>query len=447
MSIPYISFINILKNAKQILNNPLPFHQKNFKKYGDTFGAKLGFGNSIIFTRDAGLINHILKVNHRNYHKSPIQSKQLAKYIGNGLLTSNGKYWLKQRRLIQPAFYKKKLQGVQQIINTVIEEEINNIPLNETIDIRPIMSNLAFKVVGKSLFNYPEDEQSIARLQQITEEVQIAVIKEIRQTYKHWWFVLNGHISKTKKLAEESRSILRLLIEKRQSSTEDHDDLLDLLLNSKYDDGSAMTMDQLIDEILILFVAGHETTANALSFGIMLLSQNKEIQQQLYEEVSPIDFAKLTIMESFKTCTYTKQCIDETMRLYPPAYFSDRIAIQDDIFNNNTYKKGTTLLTSFYELHRNKSVWKNPNTFNPDRFKSLTKQQLSNYFPFGAGPRMCVGSNFALYEMIVIIGTLTQKYITNCEFSEIEIKPLITLQPGNAKVSFQKRKNNLKKKL
>jgi len=293
MSIPYISFINILKNAKQILSNPLPFHKKNFIKHGDTFGAKLGFGNSIIFTRDTGLINHILKTNHRNYHKSPIQSKQLAKYIGNGLLTSNGEYWLQQRRLIQPAFYKKKLEGVREIINTVVKEEIDTIPQNKTINIRPIMSNLAFKVVGKSLFNYAGDEQSIARLQKITEEVQVAVIKEIRQTYKYWWFLLNGHIAKTKKLAEESRSILRSLIEKRQASTENHDDLLDLLLHSKYEDGSAMTMDQLIDEILILFVAGHETTANALSFGVMLLSKNNDVQQQLFNEVAAIDFSKL----------------------------------------------------------------------------------------------------------------------------------------------------------
>lgn len=439
MSIPYISFVNILKNAKQILSNPLPFHKKNFKKYGDTFGAKLGFGKSIIFTRDAGLITHILKTNHRNYHKSPIQSKQLAKYIGNGLLTSNGDYWLQQRRLIQPAFYKKKLEGVREIINTVVKEEIDTIPLNKTIDIRPIMSNLAFKVVGKSLFNYSEDELSIERLQKITEEVQVAVIKEIRQTYKYWWFVLNGHIAKTKKLAEESRSILRSLIEKRKLSTENHDDLLDLLLNSKYEDGSSMTMDQLIDEILILFVAGHETTANALSFGIMLLSKNNDVQQQLLKEVSAIDFSKLSIMDSFKTCTYTKQCIDETMRLYPPAYFSDRITIEDDVFDGSTYKKGTTLLTSFYELHRNESIWENSESFDPDRFASLTKKQLSNYFPFGAGPRMCVGSNFALYEMIVIIGTLTQKYIINSEFSKIEIKPLITLQPKNAWIRFEKR--------
>lgn len=440
MSIPYIPFINILKNAKSISENPLPFHKKNFKKYGDTFGAKLGFGNSILFTKDNGLVNHILKTNHRNYYKSPIQSKQLAKYIGNGLLTSNGEYWLKQRRLIQPAFYKKKLEGVKAIMNTVIEKELADLPTNTKIDLRPIMSNLAFKVVGQSLFNYGEDEKAIARLQEITEKVQVAVIKEIRQTYKYWWFLINGHISETKKLASEARSILQSLIEKRQASSKNHDDLLDLLLHSKYDDGSHMTMDQLIDEILILFVAGHETTANALSFGIMLLSQNKTVQQQLFKEIETINFEKLSIMDSFKTCTYTKQCIDETMRLYPPAYFSDRIAIEDDVFNNNNYKKGSTFLISFYELHRNPNVWESPEIYNPNRFgDAITKEQLTNYFPFGAGPRMCVGSNFALYEMIVVFGKLLKQYAVTPEFETIHIKPLITLQPKNAWVSLKKR--------
>jgi len=229
-TIPYISFFKILKNAKQVLKNPLPFHNNNFKTLGNTFGAKLGFGNSIIFTKDADFINHILKNNHKNYYKSPIQSKQLAKYIGTGLLTSNGEYWLKQRRLIQPAFYKKKLEGVAQIIIQVVEEELSKIPTNSEIDVRPIMSNLAFKVVGKSLFNYSQDEASIKRLQEITEKVQVSVIKEIRQSYKSWWFKINGHVSKTKKLSQEARGILQKIIEKRQQSKETHDDLLDLFL-------------------------------------------------------------------------------------------------------------------------------------------------------------------------------------------------------------------------
>jgi len=145
-------------------------------------------------------------------------------------------------------------------------------------------------------------------------------------------------------------------------------------------------------------------------------------------------------MESFKACEYTKKCIDETMRLYPPAYFSDRISIKKDSFNGMEISKGSTILISFYELHRNPSIWNNPEKFNPERFNLPIKKEQQNYFfPFGAGPRMCVGSNFALYEMIVAFGKLSQKYKVNSHSTSIKIKPLITLQPKNAFVRFENR--------
>jgi len=130
---------------------------------------------------------------------------------------------------------------------------------------------------------------------------------------------------------------------------------------------------------------GHETTANALSFGILLLGKHPEIQQKLYQEVNSISFETLSIMESFKACEYTKKCIDETMRLYPPAYFSDRISIKKDSFNGMEISKGSTILISFYELHRNPSIWNNPEKFNPERFNLPIKKEQQNYFfPFGA---------------------------------------------------------------
>ena len=439
-ALPTVSFFNVLKNAKDVLKNPLPFHHNNFKRLGDTFKVKLGFGNYFIFTRDIDFANHILKTNHKNYHKSPTQSKDLGKYIGNGLLTANGEYWLQQRRLIQPAFYKKKLEGVAKIITAVISHELKKIESNTTVNIHTITNNLAFKIVGKALFNYTGDNDTMYRLQEIMEQVQINLIKEIRQPYKKWWFILNGNIKHTKALSKEARTILQDFIEERQQSNDSHNDLLDLLLNSTYEDGSSMNMEQLIDEIIILFIAGHETTSNALAFAVMLLSKHPKIQEKIYTEVSTLSFENLSIMDSFKTCNYTKQCLEETMRLYPPAYIVDRIPIKNDDFNGVTYPKGATILISYYEIHRNKEAWKNPEDFIPERFNSNLKKEHSNtYFPFGAGPRMCVGSNFAIYEMIVTISKLIQEYQIFPEFDTIELKPLITLQPKNALVRFKKR--------
>ena len=433
MKIPRVSFFKVLRNANNILRNPLPFHNKNFEKLGDVFEVSLGNGKTAIFTRDAGMAKHMLQDQHRNYHKSPLQSENLAKYIGNGLLTSNGEYWLQQRRLIQPAFYKKQLDIIAKSIRESIKEELSTIKEGKIEEVRPIMSDLAFKVVAKSLFSYTDTRNTIRRLQYITEEAQGFLIKEIRQPYKKWWFHLTGQLKKSSKLTDEARDILYKIIEERRNSENNYGDLLDMLLASKYDDGSAMSNNQLIDEILILFVAGHETTSNALSFTLMLLAKYPEIQEKVYEEVSQSNSDELSIMEQFTKGQYTKQCIEEAMRLYPPAYFSDRIAIEDDTYKEFNLKKGDSILISFYEIHRSKDLWKDPEVFNPDRFHpDRKKEYIKNYFPFGAGPRMCVGSNFAMYEMIVTISELVKKYKIVTDIDTIQIKPLITLQPSNS---------------
>ena len=382
----------------------------------------------------------MLQTQHKKYHKSPIQTDDLGRYLGKGLLTSNGEYWLQQRRLIQPSFYKKNLEHIKTIITETIQQELQRIETNKTVDIFPIMNDLAFKVVGKSLFGYGNDETVINRLQHITETIQQDLVKEVRQPFKKWWFMLNGDIKKTTVLSEEARNIVQTFIEERKNSNKNHNDLLDILLHTEYEDGSKMNMEQLIDEIIILFIAGHETTSNALTFTLQLLSQNPKIQEELFEEVKNIDFTTLSMRELFEQTPYTKKCIDEAMRLYPPAYFSDRFAVEDDTYESFNFKKDTTLLISFYEIHRNKQFWGNPDEYNPTRFDSISKKDLSNnFFPFGAGPRMCVGSNFAIYEMLVAVGEVIKHFSIAPKFSEIKVKPLITLKPIDAQLEFQKR--------
>lgn len=439
-SIPKVSFFKVLRNAKQILSNPLPFHHRNFKKFGNVFQVSLGFGNSVIFTRDAGFAKHMLQNQHRKYYKSSLQTKDLGKYIGNGLLTSNGEHWLKQRRLIQPAFYKKKIDIIAKTIRQTINEELTRINPNKTIDVYPLMNDLAFKVVAKSLFSYTDTGNTMARLQHITEAAQQSLIREIRQPYKRWWFHLSGQIRSTLTLTQEARDILHKIIEDRRKSKESFDDLLDMLLNSTYEDGSYMDNERLIDEILILFVAGHETTSNALSFCLSLLALHPQIQENVYNETNASQGEELSLMEQFEKSKYTAQCIEESMRLYPPAYFSDRVSIEDDQYENINLPKGTTVLISFFEIHRHKDFWEDPLAFNPERFHSGNKKKYSDwYFPFGAGPRMCVGSNFAMYEMIYTVSELVKKYKITTTISEIEIKPLITLKPVNAILKFEER--------
>ncbi|WP_046755162.1 cytochrome P450 [Kordia jejudonensis] len=435
-----IPFLNLLFRSSSITRNPIPFHKEGFDKHGDSFAIKAPFAKPVMLTRDAEITKHILRKNHRNYNKSKIQTKYLSKYVGKGLLTASGDYWLKQRRLIQPAFHKEKLQKLVAIMEGEIEKQLKTIQENKTVALYPIMNQLAFHVVAKSLFNYSSDDNTMHRLQEIIEKLQDFIIREIRQPHKKWWYKVSGLVGKHMKLVQESRNIINKVIDERRVSNQEHDDLLDMLLKAKYeDDGTSMTNEQLIDEILIFFVAGHETTANALTFTFHLLASNEETLQKAVAEVDTVDNS-LPHMEKLAKLNYVKNCVEESMRLYPPAWITDRVAIEDDSFTEFNIEKGTMIGISFYELHRNKKYWDNPDAFIPERFSDENRKKTAGYyFPFGAGPRMCIGNGFALYEMMLTVYAVLKKYHIETDQTEIEIAPLITLKPIDLRLKFTKR--------
>jgi cytochrome P450 len=438
-SIPEVSFFRFLNHANNILKNPLPFHASNFQKLGDIFRLNIGLGKSVLFCRDAGLLQHALQKNQKNYAKSYIQTKDLAKYVGKGLLTAEGEHWQRQRKLIQPAFHKSQLVLLLDTIQQTIFEELKNIKTEKPMDVFPVFNDLAFQTVIKSIFNIAISDADVASLQHTTEATQKMLVQELRQPFLVWWFNLSGKTQKHLDLTENSRTILKRLVEERKKSNTKHDDLLDMLLNATYDDGTGMEDKQLVDEILILFAAGHETTSNALTFTCELLARNPESQAKILEEIRRIKTESNDIMHWIKNASYTKIVIEESMRLYPPAYFIDRVNIEEDSFNGMTLPKGSNLLFSVYEIHRHPDFWKDPETFIPERFLDENTKFSKNYFPFGAGPRMCIGNNFAMYEMILAVIALVEQFQIVEKKEPIQIKPLITLKPYNAVLEFKSR--------
>ena len=438
--LPTISQFQVFKNRKTILKNPLPFHRVNFEKYGDIFRVRVGFRKAVIFTRDATIIKHILQKQHKKYEKSELQTIDLAKYIGHGILTSNGEHWRVHRRMVQPAFHKKKLRGLLGIMKQAIDSELKRIEPGVTQDVFPLMGDLAFQVVAQALFSRYDIQQSMEELQDYTERNQKMLIREMRQPYLKWWFILSGKIKKHLDLAEQGRNILNGIIEERIASGEQKDDLLDMLLNATYEDGTHMPRRQLIDEVLILFTAGHETTANALSFTLYLLAKHPDIQNKVLKEIENRDLDSDDLMQCLSELTYTKQCIEEALRLYPPAYVIDRTALSDDIVKGQSFPKGSLVLMSIYELHRSSAFWNAPEEFNPDRFDISLRRDYSNYYyPFGAGPRMCVGNNFAMYEMIITIAQIIKKFQISTNLKAVEVNPLISLKPVEVPICFEPR--------
>ncbi|GAA4313943.1 cytochrome P450 [Christiangramia aestuarii] len=422
-----------------ILKNPLPFHHNNFEQKGDTFRLNIGLNKSVIFSRDAGLLEYVLQKNQRNYVKSEIQTKDLVKYVGEGLLTSEGEHWKKQRKLIQPAFHKKQLANLMGAIKQAILSEYQRITTEEKIDIFPIFNDLAFQTVVKSLFSSAANQEEINRLQFITEETQKMLVKELRQPYLGWWFKASGKIGSYLKLTREARQILKAIVKERRAAGEKYDDLLDMLLEAKYDDGSFMDEEQLIDEILILFTAGHETTSNALTFIAQLLALHPEWQEKILEERKALYAESDDLMNFVSKAKVTQQVIEEGMRLYPPAYFIDRVNVEKDDFNGMKLEPRENLLFSVHEIHRHPDLWENPDDFLPERFADGGRKFSSQYFPFGAGPRKCIGNNFAMFEMIIAASELVAGFKIQPVSDKIEIKPLITLKPKDAFLKFEKR--------
>ena len=436
-NLPTISRYEVFKNRDRILKNPLPFHNENFEKFGDIFKVRIGRRKSVVFTRNPKLIKHVLQTQNKKYHKSPLQTVDLAKYIGHGILTSNGEHWRTHRRMVQPAFHKKKLLGLLGIMQNAIRNELKRIKPNVEENVFPLMGDLAFQVVAKSLFSRSDIQEDMAKLQEITQTNQKMLIKEMRQPYLKWWFNLSGMIKKHLELSEIGRNVLNKIIEERIQKGEEKDDLLDMLLKARYEDGTAMPRRQLIDEVMILFTAGHETTANVLSFTLFLLAKNLKDQQKVFEEVSRLNLESDDIMQNISQLTYTKQCIEQSMRLYPPAYVIDRISIEDDTIEGLEIPKNTLLLMSVYELHRYAGFWESPSEFKPERFDAEHKKDFQEYYyPFGAGPRMCVGNNFAMYEMVLTIAEIIKKYNVQTNLKEVEINPLISLKPKTVPLIF-----------
>jgi hypothetical protein len=438
-TIPTVPLSRFFKHSLEILKNPLPFHNKNFEEQGDVFRLKIGLKNSVIFVRDAALAEYVLQKNQKNYTKSKIQTVDLVKYVGKSLLTLGGEDWKKQRKLIQPAFHKKQLENLLESIKSAILLEYKKIIPNTKIDVFPILNDLAFQTVVKSLFSSAANQDDISRLQYITETAQKMLVKELRQPYLVWWFNISGEIKKHINLTEEARQILRGMVNVRRDSGIKQNDLLDMLLDARYDDGNPMEEEQLINEILILFTAGHETTSNALTFTAQLLALHPEWQEKIYNERKALKAQSDDSMDLVTQSKVCQQVLEEAMRLYPPAYFIDRVNSEPDTFNGMDFEAGSNLLLSVHEMHRHPKLWERPDDFMPERFNEGSRKFSSQYFPFGAGPRKCIGNNFAMFEMIIAVSELVSIYKIRPNFETIDITPLITLKPKNAFLTFEER--------
>ena len=417
------------------VKDPIGSMEESMARYNGTYAVNLGT-KRMIATQDPGFIDHVLKTNHKNYYKSPILTEQLGRFLGRGLLTSNGEYWLKQRRLIQPGFHADKIHALYAIINRTIDRFLDVFPAGRNVDVYPLMNSLAFEIVINTLFNIRVPPETRNELSRFITDTQDFVIKDIRQPHKSWWFKLSGEVSRNLRKAEGARHIIRTMIRTRKDSGEKFNDLLDMLLDVRYEDtGQPMEERQVIDEILILLIAGHETTANALSWTLYLLANHPEEQKKTYET------ARILGVTEAVSSDVLNAVIKESMRLYPPAWISDRVALHDDAYKDFTFPANTIIILFYYGLHRDPGYWEDPAAFKPDRFlnSKTDKDKAKAYYPFGAGPRLCIGNNFAMAEMTLFLQAVVKRFLFLPTAREPQMKPLVTLRPDSVYLDIQSR--------
>jgi cytochrome P450 len=420
---PVASRIRSLLNAGKFIKNPFPILDKAVSRLGTTYGFYMGGVEKAVLTIDPKVARYVLQKHHRAYEKSKIVTEILSKFLGNGLLTNTGDHWLKQRRLIQPGFHRKRIESLQTLMKTEIDAGMINWTIKSAggmmIDAYKEMNQLTFRIIAKALFSDSIQENELSQLSDRISTIQAYIIKEVRQPHKRWWFKLSGITAKHIALAKGTNELIRDIIKKRRSASVMPDDLLTMLLESTYEDtGLGMEDDQLIDECLILFVAGHETSANALSWMIYLLGCH------------PDEYTKLQNAQGEAQATLVRNVIEETMRLYPPAWVIDRISLEDDKVLDYQLPLGTVWVIYIRGMHRNAAYWDKPDEFIPDRWNdpNLNKEA---YMAFGAGPRLCIGEHFAMMEMQLIMTTIVNTWNIKLMSKDVVEKPMVTLRPGS----------------
>lgn len=430
---PLIPRSTSLKKTFSFVHNPIPVMDDYIEEYGDSFYLYMGGIKKCLVTSNPNIIRHVFQKNHKNYEKSELQTKMLAHYVGKGLLTSEGEYWFRQRRLIQPGFHKNRIKNLVTLIQDVVDTHLEELEPSrgKVIDVYPKMMEVAFKIIGNAMFSNAATDEDLKTIESAILRVQQFIINRVRQPFMQPWYWLKGDMKKYKNLAGEIEQVILGIIANRKELKEQPDDLLGMLINTRYEDnGEPMSEEQLLWESNILFVAGHETTANSLSWMLYLLAEHKAVAQKLSAEIeqqlgdAPLSFEALMKMP------YLNAVILETMRLYPPAWISDRVAKGDDEVEGHKIPANTMVLALLYHSHHREEDWDEPMRFNPDRF--LNVKNPNAYFPFGAGPRMCIGNNFAMLEMQIFLIQFLKKFKVDIH-SETDhaYKALITLKPKN----------------
>jgi cytochrome P450 len=415
-----VPFLGVLP---QFAKNPLAFLTRTSRTYGDI--VSMGWRQNYMLTHPDA-IERVLLTDGDHFIKDEV-TRALSNGLGDGLLTSHGEAWKRSRKIVAPALKRSRISSYAQSMVTATDAYVKTIQTGEQRDIHRDMMHLTLDIVAATLFgaDVASDAETIGHSLEALMEEFILSARTWRRLVPEW-IPTPSKLRARKHVSGIDETLYAIIAKRREEGL--GEDLLSLLLAATTEDGEKLNDEQLRNEALTLFVAGHETTALALGYAIYLISRHPEVEAALHAELDEVLSGRLPTADDTRSLPWTTAIVNETMRLYPPAWAIGRETIKPWTYNGHEFPVGSQFIMPQWVVHRDPRFWDNPGVFQPQRFIDGGPSHRFAFFPFGGGGRICVGNHFAMMEMVLVLATLYQRVRFESD-GELQLQPSVTLRP------------------
>ena len=435
---PSVSRLGCFVETTRLIDNPIDVLKQHTDIAGKTFTYYFGGAQKALVSSDAEIIRHVLKVNHGSYHKSPIQTKHMVRYLGRGLLSDSWQEWRPKRRIMQRGFQTSDLDSQSQLMRLAINEyspTFDQLVSHGPINLSVPLSAFVFTMTARALLGISMPPEDISQISSAVSKIQSFMVRQVFQPYLNPWFKLTGQVDRHQALRREGDQLLMRSIKDRLSNESNgKHNLLDEMLAMRSEKSEVpLTLEQVLAEAMQFIVAGHETSSNALTWIFTLLGKYPSYREVILSELDELLGSRSATYSDLNVLVKTSAFVDEALRLYPPFWMLDRVALEDDQIGNLRVKKGDNIMCFIYGLHRDPTLWEKPDGFFPERFYGNTQQQKELiHIPFGAGARRCIAAHFAKIQIVILLQYLLSRYHFDYVLEEpIVLEPRFTLGRKN----------------
>lgn len=435
---PHVPRGRAFLDSRDMVRNPVAVFEKYRAQLGPTFTFHFGGVTPAVVSSDPAVVEHVLRANRGNYEKSAIQVERMVEFQGKGLVNSHGDAWLRQRRLLAQVFKPSHLAKLLPMQQDVLQELMSGLDRDAQhgpVDVHQQMVRFTLRLVGRSLFGRSMGDADLKQIGDTISTIQAFIVRQIVQPYKIPWFRLSGLSERHQQVRREADTIVLRHIRARLKQGDSDLDFLRILLETPYQDtGKPIGEPQALIECLQLMVAGNETSSNALTWIFYLLARHPKHILEIRDEIAAVIGDGAIDTHNLHQLEGTMRVIDEALRIYPPFWMIDRLALRDDDIGGVHIPAGAMVIPYIYGTHRNPAYWADADSFDPRRFEPdrCKGRHPFAYIPFGGGPRICIGNNMAMVQMLMIVVAFVRKYDFALTSGPVAIQPMMLLRPSGA---------------